>query len=68
MDRSFRRRGLITLSVLLFGAVLAVYVASRPRIALGQAPLVDIQSIETLHTQFNQDIGKTRLILLLSPT
>ena len=31
-------------------------------------PLTEIQSIETLRAQFNQDAGKIRLILLLSPT
>jgi hypothetical protein len=68
MDRSFRTRGLITLLVFLFSIVAAIYVASRPRLASGQDPLVDIQNIETLRSRFNQDAGKARLILLLSPT
>ena len=68
MERSFRRRGLITLLVLLFSTLLAIYVASRPRLAPGQEPLMDIQSIETLRSQFNQDAGQTRLIILVSPT
>jgi hypothetical protein len=68
MQRMFLKRGLIILLVFLFSIFLAIYVASRPRLAPGQEPLVDIRSIETLRTQFNQDVGKTRLILLVSPT
>jgi hypothetical protein len=54
--------------ILLVVILLAIYWETRPRLAPGQAPLTDIQNIETLRTQFNQDIGKTRLILLVSPT
>jgi hypothetical protein len=68
MDRSFRKRGLITLLVFLFSILLALFVASRPRLAPGQEPLMDIQSIDTLRSQFNQDVGQTRLIILVSPT
>lgn len=69
IKRSFSRFGLIVLIVVLLGTTfLAVYVASRPQRAPGQEPLTDIQSIETLRTQFNQDVGKTRLIILVSPT
>jgi hypothetical protein len=57
--------GFITLAAaILFG----VYNETRPRIAPGQEPLTDIQNIETLRTQFNKDAGKTRLIILVSPT
>jgi hypothetical protein len=31
-------------------------------------PLEDLQDLTQLQTMFNQDEGKTRLILLLSPT
>ena len=68
MDRSFRAGGLIVLLVLLLSTLLALYVASRPRLAPGQEPLVDLHSIDTLRSQFNQDAGQTRLILLVSPT
>jgi len=68
MDRSFRKRGLITFLVILFSILLAVYVASRPRLAPGQKPIMDIPSIETLRSQFNHDVGQTRLIILVSPT
>ena len=68
MDRSFRKRGWIILLVFLFSILLATYVATRPRLAPGQAPLIDVQGTVTLRSQFNQDVGKTRLILLVSPT
>ena len=68
MDRSFRAGGLIVLLVLLLSTLLALYVASRPRLAPGQEPLVDLHSIDTLRSQFNRDAGQTRLILLVSPT
>lgn len=68
MERSFSKRGWIALVVLLMSVALAWYVLSRPKIAPGQDSLVDIQSIETLCTQFNEDVGQTRLIILGSPT
>lgn len=54
--------------ILLVIVLLGVYIETRPRIAPGQEPLTDIQNIETLRTQFNKDAGKTRLIILVSPT
>ncbi len=68
MDRSLSKRTIFILVVLLVGIVLAIYVETRPRLAPGQASLADISNIETLRTQFNQDVGKTRLIILVSPT
>ena len=68
MKRSLSRRSLILVLVFLASLTLALYIASRPRPVPGQHPLTDIQSIETLRTQFNRDAGKTRLILLASPT
>jgi hypothetical protein len=68
MNRSFSKRGLIILAVLLIGASLTAYVVARPRLAPGQKPIVDIQNIETLRAQFNQDVGQPRLIILVSPT
>ena len=64
----FLSKRTIVLLVVLFAIGLATYLATRPRLAPGQAPLADISSIETLRTQFNQDAGKTRLIILVSPT
>lgn len=68
MNRSLSRRSLILLLVFLASLSIAIYVLSRPRPVPGQHPLTDIQSIETLQTQFNRDAGKTRLILIASPT
>ena len=64
----FLSKRTIVLLVVLFAIGLATYRAAQPRMAPGQAPLADISNIETLRAQFNQDAGKTRLILLVSPT
>jgi hypothetical protein len=58
----------VALIILAIALSLGIYLEIRPRIAPGQAPLKDIQNIETLRTQFNHDVGKTRLIILVSPT
>jgi hypothetical protein len=58
----------IALIILAIALSLGIYLETRPRIAPGQSPLTDIQNIETLRTQFNRDVGKTRLVILVSPT
>ena len=68
MKKLFSKRNIFALIILFVALLLGVYIETRPRIAPGQAPLIDIQDIETLRTKFNQDVGKTRLILLVSPT
>ena len=68
MNRFLSKRNIFILAVFLAGLLLAIYFERRPRLAPGQEPLTDITGIETLRTQFNQDAGKTRLILLASPT
>lgn len=68
MNRFLSKRNIFVLLFLLSAILLGTYLENRPRIAPGQGPLKDIQNIESLRTQFNQDAGKTRLILLLSPT
>ena len=68
MNRFLSKRSIFALVVLLVGIFLVVYLETRPRLAPGQAPLTDIQNIETLRAQFNQDVGQTRLIVLVSPT
>ena len=68
MKRFLSKRNILIFAVLLSGMFLATYLATRPRLAPGQAPLTDISNIETLRTQFNQDAGQTRLIILASPT
>jgi hypothetical protein len=62
------KRKLLVLAALLMAMLLVIYVPSQTQPVPKGEPLADIQSIETLRTQFNQDAGKTRLILLLSPT
>jgi hypothetical protein len=59
---------LLALILLIVVISLGIYLETRPRIAPGQEPIKDIQNIETLRTQFNQDAGKVRLIMLVSPT
>ena len=55
------------------GALLAVLVspvtilfAEKP--AAAEPKLVDLGSVEDLRVRFNEDAGKVRLVLLLSPT
>ena len=68
MNKLLSKRSGIALIILVIALLLGIYIETRPRIAPGQKPLTDVQSIETLRTQFNQDAGKTRLIILVSPT
>ena len=68
MNKLAAKRSVIALIILAIALSLAVYFETRPRLAPGQAPLTDIQNIETLRAAFNQDAGKTRLIILVSPT
>jgi len=68
MSKFLSKRSIIAISVLLAAVLLGVYIQTRPRLAPGQKPLTDIQNIETLRTQFIKDAGKTRLIILVSPT
>ncbi len=68
MNRTLSKRSLFVLLVLVLTVVLGIYLGARPQLVPGQAPLTDFQNIETLCIQFNQDAGKTRLIILVSPT
>ena len=68
MNQLLSKRNLLAVAVLLVGILLVLYFEPQSQLAPGTDPLTDIQSIETLRTQFNQDAGKTRLIMLLSPT
>ena len=54
--------------ILLVSIGIAIYLDTRLQPELAQTPLVEIKNIKTLRAQFNSDTGKTRLILLLSPT
>ena len=68
MNKFLSKRNIFILAVFLAGLLLAIYFETWPRLAPGQEPLTDITGIETLRTQFNQDAGMTRLIILASPT
>ena len=68
MNKFLSKRGIVVFIVLLATVLLGIYLETRPRLAPGQAPLTDIQSVETLRAQFNRDVGQTRLIILVSPT
>ena len=68
MKKFLSKRNLFVFIILAIALSLVIYFETRPRIAPGQDPLVDIQNIETLRTQFNKDVGKTRLIILVAPT
>jgi len=68
MNRFLSKRNIFAFIILLAIVFLAAYLETRPRLAPGQAPLADISNIETLRTQFNRDVGQTRLIILVSPT
>jgi hypothetical protein len=68
MNRFLSKRSVFALAALLSGILLVLYFETRPQLAPGQAPLADIANIESLRTQFNQDVGKIRHIILVSPT
>jgi hypothetical protein len=62
------KRNLLALIVLMISILLVIQFKAQDQLAAARKPLTDIQDIETLRGQFNRDAGKTRLILLLSPT
>lgn len=62
------KRVIIPLVAILIAVALATYLGTRSHLAPGQPPLADVDSLETLRTQFNRDNGQARLILLISPT
>jgi hypothetical protein len=68
MKKLLSKRSIVVLTVLLATVLVGIYVETRPRLAPQQEPLTDIHNIETLRTQFNRDVGQTRLIILVSPT
>ena len=68
MKRSSTARLAVVGVILLAGIILATYLDIRLRPAPEQTPLVEIKNIKALRDQFNEDAGKTRLVLLLSPT
>ncbi len=61
--KSRRWKWLLIVSLFAAAIGLGLFAYPRPR-----APLTDLRSVEDLRARFNQDQGKPRLILLLSPT
>lgn len=59
---------MIAIAALLAGLFIVFYQEMQPGQGSDQESLTDIKTIETLRTQFNLDAGKTRLIILVSPT
>jgi uncharacterized membrane protein YczE len=55
-------------AILLVGIWMAIYLDTRLQPAPEETLLVEIKGINTLRAQFDREAGKTRLILLLSPT
>ena len=62
------KRVLIAVAALLVGLSIVIYTETRTGRVSDQNSLTDIKNIDTLRTQFNLDAGKTRLIILVSPT
>lgn len=63
MSRITGLKWLIVVSLIAAAIVLGLFAAPRPK-----ATLNDLHTVEQLRARFNQDKGKTRLVLLLSPT
>ena len=52
------------LATLILAASLAIAAGCKP----GPPTLVELEGVEALQARFNRDAGKTRVVLLLSPT
>jgi hypothetical protein len=68
VNQLISKRNLLALAALLAGLLLVLYFMPQSELAPARDSLTEIRTIETLRAQFNRDAGKTRLILLLSPT
>jgi hypothetical protein len=68
MKKPLTNRILIAATALLAGLLIVFYSETRPRNISGSQSLTDIKNIDTLRAQFNLDAGKTRLVILVSPT
>ena len=67
-NRYWSKRGLLVLLGILVRAFWVMHVVAQPQLTPGLKSLTDIQNIKTLRAQFNQDVGKIRLIMLVVPT
>lgn len=63
MLRASRWRWLLIAALVAAAISLGLFASPRPK-----GPLTDLAEVEDLRARFNQDKGKPRLILLLSPT
>lgn len=61
-------RGVVVGAIFLASVWLAIYLDNQRQPAPAPTGLIEIKDIKTLRAQFNDDAGKTRLILLVSPT
>jgi len=68
MKKPLTNRIIIAAIALLAGLLIVFYSEIRSRNGSDSGSLTDIKNIDTLRTQFNLDAGKTRLIILVSPT
>jgi hypothetical protein len=68
MKRFFTVRNIIAAAALLIGILIVFYAKVQPGRAPGTQTLTNIETIDTLRTQFNRDVGKIRLVILVSPT
>jgi hypothetical protein len=68
VNQLLSKRNLLAFAALLMSVLLVIHFKPQSQLTAAQKPLTDIQNIETLRAQFNRDAGKTRLIMLLSPT
>lgn len=68
MPSFISRRSWLATAALLMGVLLVIYFKPFSPFTRSGEVLTDVQGIQTLREQFNRDAGKTRLILLLSPT
>ncbi len=72
---ALRARALRSASIALLSGLLVAALAPRPSPALraqvaapAEPTVVELTDLETLRARFDQDLGKLRLVLLLSPT
>jgi hypothetical protein len=68
VNQRLSKRNWLALVALMSGVLLAIFFRPSSPLASEKQSLKEIQSVETLRAQFNREAGKTRLILLLSPT